>query len=83
MVPGGPPSKSPGPLWYPVGPPGRPGPSVTMGVIDDEDDWNSESSEDDGDAQGSDDEVLEVIHPTSAAGVRACLCGVFETQTEK
>ena len=40
-------------------------PSVTMGVSDDEDEWISESGEDDGDPQGRDDEVQEVIQPTS------------------
>ena len=37
-----------------------------MVVIDEEDDWNSESGEDDGDCPGSEDEVEEVIHPTSS-----------------
>ena len=32
-----------------------------MGVSDGEDDWNSESSEDDGDGAGCEDEVEEVI----------------------
>ena len=39
-----------------------------MGVIDEEDDWNSESGEDDRDCPGCEDEVEEVIQPTSAAG---------------
>jgi hypothetical protein len=42
--------------------------SVTMGVSDEEDDCNSESGEDDGDGSGREDEVEEVIHPTSPAG---------------
>ena len=41
---------------------------VTMGVIDEEDDWNSESGEDDGDGEGREDEVEEVIQSTSVAG---------------
>ena len=40
--------------------------SVTMGVNDEEDDWNSESGEDDGDGPGCEDEVEEVIQPTSS-----------------
>ena len=39
-----------------------------MGVGDGVEDWNSESGEDDGDGAGSEDEVEEVIQPTSAAG---------------
>ena len=35
--------------------------SVTMGASDEEDDWNSESGEDDGDGPGREDEVEEVI----------------------
>ncbi len=41
---------------------------VTMDVSDEEDDWNSESGEDDGDGPGREDEVEEVIQSTSAAG---------------
>ena len=37
-------------------------------VSDDEDDWNSESGEDDGDSQGCHDEVEEVMYPTSSGG---------------
>ena len=39
-----------------------------MVVIDGEDDWNSESGEDDGEGQRCDDEVEEVIQTTSLAG---------------
>jgi hypothetical protein len=39
-----------------------------MGTIDEENDWNSESGEDDGDGPGREDEVEEVIHPTSTTG---------------
>ena len=42
--------------------------SVTMGASDEEDDWNSESGEDDGDGPRCEDEVEEVIQPTSGAG---------------
>ncbi len=38
-----------------------------MGVSD-VDEWNSDSGEDDRDDQGNDEDVLEVIHTTSAAG---------------
>ena len=41
-------------------------PSVIMGVSE-EDDWKSDSGEDDTDDQGNDD-VQEVIHTTSASG---------------
>ena len=41
------------------------------GDIDEEDDWNSTCDEDDGDAQGRDDEVDVVIQTTSEAGVSA------------
>ena len=78
--PVGAPPKNPGAVRCPVGPPGRPGPgtgtvpggtlpSVTMG--DEEDDWKSTSGEDDGDAQGRDDEVEVVFQLPSAAGVSA------------
>ena len=40
-----------------------------MVVIDGEDDWNSESGEDDGEGQRCDDEVEEVIQSTSGTGV--------------
>ena len=40
-----------------------------MGVSND-DEWNSDSGEDDRDDQGNDD-VQEIIHATSAAGVSA------------
>ena len=64
-----------GARWAPIGRPGpvtgtAPGlffglhqvsKSVTMGVNDEEDDWNSESGEDDGDGPGREDEVEEVI----------------------
>ena len=43
-------------------------PSVTMGVSDGEEDWNSESGKDDGEGQRRDDEVEEVIQATSAVG---------------
>ncbi len=39
-----------------------------MGDGDGVKDWNSESGEDDGDGAGREDEVEEVIQPTSAAG---------------
>ena len=39
-----------------------------MGVSDGEDDWNSESGKDDGDGEGCDDEVEEVIQTTSGTG---------------
>ena len=39
-----------------------------MGIGKEDDDWNWESGEDDKDAQRCDEEVEEVIHPTSAAG---------------
>ena len=39
-----------------------------MGISKEDDDWNWESGEDDKDAQRCDEEVEEVIHPTSAAG---------------
>ncbi len=39
-----------------------------MGVREEEDDWNSESGEDDGDGVGYEDEVEEVIQTTSAVG---------------
>ena len=65
-VPGGPPRSTgvtgPGPyrwaFWT--------SPSARMGVSDD-DEWNSDSGEDDRDDQGNDD-VQEIIHATSAAG---------------
>ncbi len=43
-------------------------PSVTMGVDDGVEDWNSESGEDYGDGAGREDEVEEVIQTTSGAG---------------
>ena len=39
-----------------------------MDTSDEEDDWNSESGDDDGDGTGCEDEVEEVIQPTSAPG---------------
>ena len=42
--------------------------SVTMDVSDEEDDWDSESGEDDGDGPGCEDEVEEVIQSTSTTG---------------
>ena len=38
------------------------------GLSDDETEWNSESGEDDGDGPRCEDEVEEVIQPTSVAG---------------
>ena len=42
-----------------------------MGVGDGVEDWNSESGEDDGDGAWCEDEVEEVIQPTSTTGVSA------------
>ena len=43
-------------------------PSVSLDVNDDEDPWNSESGEEDGDGPRCEDEVEEVIQPTSGVG---------------
>ena len=37
-------------------------------VVSDDDEWNSDSGEDDRDDQGNDDDVQEVIHATSVPG---------------
>ena len=56
-------------------------PSVSIVVCDEEDDWNSESGEDDGDSQGC-DEVEEVIHPTSVAGDSVKSISIFPERNE-
>ncbi len=56
--------QNPGPVRYPVDTPSK----NPVDTNDEEDDWNSESGEDDGDGGGSEDEVEEVIQSTSGDG---------------
>ena len=51
-------------------------------VSDDEDPWNSESGEEDGDGPRCEDEVEDVIQPTSVAGGSAKSILLFPERNE-